>query len=71
MPDVKKANSSKYKYINRINEILNDDMECEEVRREAARIKNRRLKEALKKAQLNRLNFDKDQLAEFLAQRPS
>jgi len=48
--DIKKATNHKYKYINRINEILNDDMECEEVRREANKIKHRRLREAMIKA---------------------
>jgi hypothetical protein len=34
-----KRGASKYRYINRISEIINDDMECEEIRRRAYKIK--------------------------------
>ena len=69
MPDVKKT-VSKYKFLNRINDILNDDMECEEMLQEAMIIKNRRLKEALAKAKAHRLNFDQEKMKEFLDSKP-
>lgn len=57
MVDDKKTNS-KYKYINRINDILNDETECEEARQDALRIKNKRLKEALAKAKSSRSSYN-------------
>eukprot|EP00347_Sterkiella_histriomuscorum_P023231 403335448 len=69
VPDVKKT-VSKYKYLNRIQDILNDEMECEEMIHDAMIIKNRRLKEALAKSKANRLNFDFDKLQQILSLKP-
>ncbi len=49
-----KKQHTKYQFINRIHEILNDENECEEMRRIAVKIKNKRLKEVIEKAQSQR-----------------
>jgi len=44
----KRKGLTKYKYVNRINEILNDEFECEELQRGAENIRKTRKQMALK-----------------------
>eukprot|EP00349_Pseudokeronopsis_sp_Brazil_P010852 CAMPEP_0202980748 /NCGR_PEP_ID=MMETSP1396-20130829/86608_1 /ASSEMBLY_ACC=CAM_ASM_000872 /TAXON_ID= /ORGANISM="Pseudokeronopsis sp., Strain Brazil" /LENGTH=133 /DNA_ID=CAMNT_0049720905 /DNA_START=5 /DNA_END=406 /DNA_ORIENTATION=+ len=45
----KRKGQQKYKYVNRISEILDDEYECQELQREAKAIKKNRIKNALQK----------------------
>ena len=57
---------AKYKYLNRMEDILNDQVECDVITRDANRIKNRRLKEILDKAEMGKLSLNMIKLQEFI-----